>query len=67
MCCRRRIERCRGVKGLKKEISEADIPIYLCLLRVGRIEVSKKEGLRIGRGRRIWRGRWRAEERDWEE
>ena len=65
MSCRRRIGRRRGEKRLKAEgnVRGQDIPIYLCLLRVGRIEVSKKEGLmsRIGRGRR------RAEEKDWEE
>ena len=39
------------------------------MLRVGRIEVSKKEGLRsrIGTSIRIGRGRRRAEEKDWEE
>ena len=61
----------RGEKRLKAEgnVRGQDIPIYLCLLRVGRIEVSKKEGLmsRIGTSIRIGRGRRRAEEKDWEE
>ena len=71
MSCRRRIGRRRGEKRLKAEgnVRGQDIPIYLCLLRVGRIEVSKKEGLmsRIGTSIRIGRGRRRAEEKDWEE